>query len=265
MNWRLIAIGLLALSPLVAQEVPKTSGFNKGTKISHIPEKVTGVTKAESPDPSKSPPATVRTLPSRQLGDLLMVRKRYREAIDAYSESLGRLPDLYTKVGIAYQHLEKPDLARENYREALHWDPKFPQALNNLGTVSYDRGDFKDAEKLYEQALKSTPDSALIYSNLGTALFARQRYKKAMEAYEKALKFDPEIFERPGSSDPLLIERRAEDRAKFHFCLSQVYAELGMNERADLYLRKSREEGFQKKELEEPSSGFFGWLLDLFR
>jgi tetratricopeptide (TPR) repeat protein len=127
-------------------------------------------------------------------------------------------------------------------------DPKYSEAINNLGTVHYAKRSFRRAISQYKKALKLSPNSASIYSNLGTAHFARKKYKDAAEAYEKALSLDPEVFERRGSHGVLLQERTVQERAKFHFYMAKTYAKAGVVERALLYIRKSLEEGFKERD-----------------
>jgi tetratricopeptide (TPR) repeat protein len=181
-------------------------------------------------------------------GDILMARKQYREAIDAYNESKQISATLINKMGIAYHQMMETDLAKKYYEKAIKMDPKYSEAINNLGTVHYAKRSFRRAISQYKKALKLSPNSASIYSNLGTAHFARKKYKDAAEAYEKALSLDPEVFERRGSHGVLLQERTVQERAKFHFYMAKTYAKAGVVERALLYIRKSLEEGFKERD-----------------
>jgi tetratricopeptide (TPR) repeat protein len=133
-------------------------------------------------------------------------------------------------------------------------NPKYAEAINNLGAVHYSLKNYRKAIGYYKRALRLTPYSASIHSNLGTAHFARKKYKEAFEAYQKALSLDPEVFEHRSSFGVLLQQRTVEERAKFHFYLAKTYAHAGQTEYALLHIRKALEEGFKerKKFLEEP-------------
>ena len=96
-------------------------------------------------------------------------------------------------------------------------NPKYAEAINNLGTIYYAKRSFRRAVSQYNKALKLTPNSASIYSNLGTAQFARRKYKEASEAYQKALSLDPEVFEHRAAYGTLLQERTVAEKAKFHY------------------------------------------------
>jgi len=185
-------------------------------------------------------------------GDIFMARKMYREAIDVFREDKSKNPVISNKIGIAYHQMQQLDNARKYYEQAVRFKPSYAEAINNLGTVYYARKSFSRAIRYYKRALKYTPNSASIYSNLGTAYFARKKYKEAMETYQIALKLDPNVFENHGSYGVLLEERNVEERAKFHFHMAKLYAQVGRNELALQYLRKALEEGFkEKKKIEE--------------
>ncbi len=182
-------------------------------------------------------------------GDILMARKMYREAVDAYREALDGQPRsarLYNKLGISFHHQLNFGEARRHYERASKLDEKYAQAINNLGTVHYAQHNYRRAQKTYEKALKITPNSASIHSNLGTAFFARKKYKKASAAYLHALELDPNVFEHRNELGTLLQERSVADLGKYHYFMAESYARVGSFERALLYLRRSMEEGYAK-------------------
>ena len=187
-------------------------------------------------------------------GDVYMARKMYREAIDTYRLGPADSPITWNKIGIAYHQLLELNTAQKNYERALKIDPKYSEAVNNLGTVFYAHKKFRAAIRRYHAALKLKPDAASYYSNLGTAYFARKDYKKAALAYQTAVKIDPDIFENHSTFGTTLQERSVEEFAKFHYYLARTYAKAGQNDRALLYIRKALEEGFKERKLfmEEP-------------
>jgi tetratricopeptide (TPR) repeat protein len=192
-----------------------------------------------------------------QRGDLYMARKMFREAIDMYRKAMTGAQDylLHNKIGIAYQHMENLGAAKKSYNEALKLNSKYAEARNNLGTLAYERKDFRGAIREYNRALVLNPSSATTYSNLGTAYFARKRYEEAAKAYQQAVNLDPEVFDSHGTAGTILQERTVEERAKFHYFMAKTYAEAGMTDRALVSIRKALEEGFKdkKKFLEEPA------------
>ena len=201
----------------------------------------------DMPRPAAANSAPVRKDISPEMrGDILMARKMYREAVDAYTEAPTSAVTM-NKVGIAYHQMLDLETARKYYERAIKLDGKYPEAINNLGTIYYAKKSFRRAVNQYKKALKLNPESASIYSNLGTAYFARKNYDDAMTAYEKALSLDPEVFEHRNSAGVLLQERSVEERAKFHYYQARLYAKNGMSDRALLCLRKALEEGLKEE------------------
>ena len=209
---------------------------------------------SDRPAAAAAIPGSLTPLSPEKRADILMARKMYREAAETYKEGPLDSAVIQNKIGIAYHQMLQPDIARRYYEHAMKIDPKYPEAINNLGTIYYSKKSYRRAIKLYHRALKLAPESASIYSNLGTGYFARKSYKQAAEAYQKALSLDPDVFEHRSSWGVMLQERSVEERAKFHYYLAKTYAKAGMNDRALLYIRKALEEGFteRKKLMEDP-------------
>ena len=198
-------------------------------------------------DQTKTSPSPTRALTPESRGDILMARKMYREAIEAFQEEPKKTAVLYNKVGIAYHQLQQLDNAKKNYEQALKLKRDYSEALNNIGTVYYAKKNFRRAIGYYKRALRLT-ESASIYSNLGTAYFARKQYQEATDAYQQAFSLDPEVFERKSNYGTLLQDRNVEERAKFHYYLAKMYAKAGRNELALQYVRKALEEGFKDRQ-----------------
>jgi tetratricopeptide (TPR) repeat protein len=192
--------------------------------------------------------APANNITTEMRGDIFMARKMYREAVDMYLQGRQDSAVTWNKVGIAYHQMMNLEMARKNYEKAFKLNPKYSEAINNLGTFWYARKNYRRSISYYKRALAITPNSASIHSNLGTAYFARKKYDLAMASYQKALELDPEVFEHRSSAGVLLQERSVTERAKFHFYLAKTYAKNGQFERALLYMRKALEEGFTEKQ-----------------
>jgi len=211
-------------------------------------------TKTTPPDPSRS-------LTPEMRGDIYVARKMYRDAIDMYEQGPKDSPVIANKIGIAHHQLLELDTAKKWYERAIKLDPKYSEAVNNLGTIYYAHKSYRRAISQYRRALRLNPDSASILSNLGTAYFARKDYKDASAMYQKALEIDPDVFEHHSTFGVLLQERSVEERAKFHYYIAKTYAKAGRTDLAIQYIRKSLEEGFKERDkyLTEPE---FGGLKD---
>jgi tetratricopeptide (TPR) repeat protein len=198
--------------------------------------------------PAESIPPAARPPISNELrGDIYMARKMYRDAIDMYREN----PEsavLDNKIGIAFHQLSLLDLAKKNYQRAIKLDPKFSEAINNLGTIYYSEKNYRKSITLYKHALKVSAPCASIYANMGAAYFGRKDYKMATSYYQQALNLDPDVFEHHSNYGTIMQERDVEERAVYHLYLAKMYATNGAQERALIYLRKALEEGVKDRE-----------------
>lgn len=233
----------LAAVLLMSGQIPPTGPVSSGFRDVSTPS-----TTSASQPPGPSP--TVVSAETR--GDIFMAKKMFREAVEVYKEGGSNSAVMLNKTGIAYHQMLDLQDAKKYYLLALKVNPNYAEAVNNIGTIEYSRKNYRRAIGLYKRALRITPKSASIYSNLGTGYFARKDYKRASEAFQTALELDPEVFEHKGTHGVLLQERSVEERAKFHFYLSKMYAKSGATDRALLYMRKALEEGFKdRKKFEE--------------
>jgi tetratricopeptide (TPR) repeat protein len=189
---------------------------------------------ATAPTPSPTPEA---------LGDSLMAHHRYQAAIEAYKQVSGGSPDVWNKMGIAYQMMFNLQDATRCYQASLKLDPKNVNVLNNLGTVYDSMKEYKAAVKMYHKALKYDPKSALVMKNLGTDLLAQHQYKKGWVVYQSALAIDPQIFDHstgPRVENPASVQ----ERGAMNYYMARGCVRAGENERAIEYLRMAVNEGF---------------------
>ena len=179
-------------------------------------------------------------------GDLLMIHQKYLAAIDAYRHAPHDSAIVWNKLGIAYQHMYALDFAKLQYEKALSIDPKYPEALNNLGTVFYGQKNYHKAETYYRKAIHFKPDTASFYSNLGTAYFSDHKYKQGIECYQRAFAIDPEIFIRE-SLERISELGPVEEQARLNYTLAKMYAQAGNLKAAIIYLRAALNEGFDDR------------------
>ena len=85
-----------------------------------------------------------------------------------------------------------PRLAAEAYRSALETDRNNVDALNNLGTLSYEGGHLEDAIALFRHAVELHPDHMLCHFNLGSALEENGHDDQARRHLRRAVQLDPE-------------------------------------------------------------------------
>jgi Tfp pilus assembly protein PilF len=56
----------------------------------------------------------------------------------------------------------------------------------------FERGNYREAEKIYEKAMAKAPNNLYVLSNLGVVRFRQQKYKLALESFNKAVAIAPE-------------------------------------------------------------------------
>jgi len=198
-----------------------------------------------SAPPAVAAPKTDLTPEMR--GDIMMARKMYREALDFYKPGADTSAVLANKAGIAYHQMLDLNNAKRWYQKAVKLNPRYAEAINNLGTVYYAQKSYRRAIDQYKKALRVN-ESASVLSNLGTAYFARKQYEDAFLFYQKALALDANVFEHRSTQGSVVQERSVEDRAKFEYFMAKTYAKAGAMDRALQYIRRSLEDGFKERD-----------------
>lgn len=77
------------------------------------------------------------------------------------------------------------------YAKVLEMDPSFAAAHINIGTLLYNRRDFRASEYHYRKAIEADPKYALAYFDLGNVLDETGRVIEAASAYRTALQLAP--------------------------------------------------------------------------
>ncbi|HEV2134000.1 MAG TPA: tetratricopeptide repeat protein [Terracidiphilus sp.] len=216
------------------------------------PQNAAAAQNAEPPQASSDAPIT-----AEDIGDSLLVKRRYHEALDAYKKMSHPSADLWNKMGIAYQMMFDLKDAARCYKESLHLSPAHAWALNNLGTIYDAHSDFAKAEPLYRKAFQADPQSARIAMNLGTNLMTQRKYSEGSEMYKKAMALDPEVF---GSTEGPISENAVplEQRGAMNYYMARDYAVSGDLEHAIKYLRKALNEGYSNPNDVAQDSSFAG-------
>jgi tetratricopeptide (TPR) repeat protein len=198
-------------------------------------------------------------------GDVLMARKEFAQAVDAYNIVLAQNPKnalLLNKVGVAYQQLGDLRLSTRFYKKAMKADKNFASPINNLGSVEYEKKHYGTSISLYKRAAALKVDLSVIYSNLGYAYFANKQYPEATESFGKALALDPTIFEHKGGYGSIIQQRTTTDPGLFYFFVAQSFGRAGDAERAAHYLKLARDDGYPKFRSAETDPAFARVIKD---
>ncbi|MGB0035418.1 MAG: tetratricopeptide repeat protein [Candidatus Acidiferrales bacterium] len=216
--------------------------------VSHAQETpVASPTQVSTTSPAPLPALTPRQA-AEMHADILMARKEYTEAINAYSQILSTEPKnavLLNKTGVACQQFGDLNRAGRFYRKSMKADKTYASAVNNLGTVEYEKKHYGNSITLYKKALALHTDMSTIYSNLGYAYFGNKEYPEAMESFRKALEIDPLVFERRSGTGTIVQQRTTTDPGLFYFFVAKSYAGIGDAERTAHYLKLARDDGYK--------------------
>ncbi|HSE38143.1 MAG TPA: tetratricopeptide repeat protein, partial [Blastocatellia bacterium] len=96
--------------------------------------------------------------------------KRYSESRDALMRAAALAPDeptIFNALGQTYTAIGETSLAIENFKHAVEIDPEMFESINNLGTISFNLGDYKSAERYFKSALALRPQGTDFHYNLG--------------------------------------------------------------------------------------------------
>jgi tetratricopeptide (TPR) repeat protein len=221
-------------------------------------------TQSQVSNPAGTP--AERRLSGEEIGDLYMARKQYREAMEQYKLLCDQEPHnavYLNKLGIALHQQTVLGAALKYYERAVKANPKYADAENNIGTIWYQRKKYGKAVRAYQRAIKMRDDMPVLYSNLGYAYFGQGKYDDSIAAFRTALVKDPQFFERGSSRNgSVLQDRSVPDRGRFYFLLAKSFAEAGNLDRAVLYLRKAKEEGYAQMNDVKRDPAFAAVLTD---
>lgn len=233
-----LAFPFLGVAAILAQQPPS-------------PPSATPAATSASQATSTSPTLTPREL-AEVRGDVQMARKMYGEAISTYVQLAAQEPHnaaLLNKIGVAYQQEGDSSHAGRYYKQAIKADKTYISALNNLGTVEYEKKHFGKSIGLYKRTLQlrvDAPTLATVYSNLGYAYFADKQYGAAMDSFQKALTLNPQVFDRHAGYGSIVQQRAVEDPGLFYFLVAKSYAKAGDIEHCAHFLRMARDEGYKE-------------------
>lgn len=89
-------------------------------------------------------------------------------------------------LGVLAERERRPDVASQHYWDALHVDPGFAPARENLGRLQFDAGLFEAASLTFKKLIQVAPNSASGYAGLSEALLRLGRESEAETFIEEA-------------------------------------------------------------------------------
>jgi tetratricopeptide (TPR) repeat protein len=97
---------------------------------------------------------------------------------------------------LAGYHRARGELYRaiEEYNQVLALDPEFGWAMNELGYMYTDVGDFERASQYFERYAAASPDDANPVDSMGELCFRMGRLDEAVARYRQALELNPDFY-----------------------------------------------------------------------
>ena len=95
-------------------------------------------------------------------------------------------------LGSVHHTQARLDRARDIYREALKYNPHFPEAHLNLGILHYDQGRYAESAASFQQAVQLAPDDLEAHMGLAQAYEKTGRIEGAIREYRRTLALKPD-------------------------------------------------------------------------
>lgn len=171
-------------------DIRKAFNFNSLDKVDEANALLRSVAKTE--------PADLR--PLEAIGNIMRARKRYDEAVDAYSKAISLVPKLekrhwayFYSRGTCLERLKNWPAAEADLQKALSLYPDQPLVLNYLGYSWIDQGlNLTQGLGLIEKAVSLRPDDGYIVDSLGWAYFKMGDFKESVKYLERAVELRPD-------------------------------------------------------------------------
>jgi tetratricopeptide (TPR) repeat protein len=128
------------------------------------------------------------------LGDILVERKQYQGAINAFEKTLKLNPDhpdARYNIGASLMRLRKYEAAEENLRKVLEDQPSHIGALQNL-SLALKELDFQQESLETSERLLEVQESEISCNNHGTILKEMNRKEEALKYFERAIVLNPQ-------------------------------------------------------------------------
>ena len=171
-------------------DIRKAFNFNSLDKVDEANDLLKAVAKAEPKD----------LRPLEAIGNIMRARKRYDEAVNAYSKAISLIPKLekrhwayFYSRGTCLERLKNWPAAEADLQKALTLFPDQPLVLNYLGYSWIDQGlNLTQGLGLIEKAVSLRPDDGYIVDSLGWAYFKMGDFKESVKYLERAVELRPD-------------------------------------------------------------------------
>lgn len=143
--------------------------------------------------------------------------RKWREAAWWYESALEAEPryaEALNNLGVVLQELGDRATAREKFVAAIVANPASLDAYRNLALLAHRDGQSNDAIILLRRALQNAPTSALLWNDLGRISQARGDTDQAISAFEESARLDPKAVEPVSNLSLLMYHEGYSERAR---------------------------------------------------
>lgn len=129
-----------------------------------------------------------------QLGNVQMMLKKYREALDSYTRLVKLRPQDASFISFqanAMAKLDRRSEAMAGYRRAIQLQPDLPEPHFELAGLLAAGNQVSEATREYSEAIRLNPRFVVAHINLGVMLVRENRLDEAIQQFEAALQIDP--------------------------------------------------------------------------
>ncbi|MEO8042859.1 MAG: tetratricopeptide repeat protein, partial [Acidobacteriota bacterium] len=133
-------------------------------------------------------------------GMTLYKQNKNSEAMAAFEKALsldGRNATAKYYRAALLDRMNQPDQSLAAYRDTVAIAPEYAPAWFDLGVISYNRGDYANAEKSYREAIRIDADYYQAHANLASTYRQMERYPEANAEYKLAevgIKDNPDLY-----------------------------------------------------------------------
>ncbi len=131
--------------------------------------------------------------PVSQYIDLMLMHGEYERVVDTCRQLLKYEmldPEIYYRMGIAYQNMLEEDLALESFSRAYNINPDDKTYSFMLAKTLYSKAKYRSAEPIFNK-LCSTDSMNWVYATYLTSIYMQQnRYDDAINVYRRFLESD---------------------------------------------------------------------------
>ena len=180
-------------------------------------------------------------------GDQARAAKDYNLAIDYFQAALRKDRKnavLYNKLGLS-ELRDDPTAARFDFERAFKLNPKFAEAVNNIGAVDYMRKSFGSAAKYFKKAVALDETHPGYHVNLGAAWFSQKKMDRAIAEYMRAMELDPDALRHESRTGVVAQISSPEERAQYSYLLAKAYAKRGDIDGCLQCLKRAKEDGYR--------------------